>query len=358
MEERTQANSGWVEWLAQPPDRGVLVLDAAGDVTRLDARSGQLLGLPREELGASWPAVRKLLEEQSGLGTGFWERPRAAVEVEFPASGGTPHRLLFQSYRLDGPEGGHLLLVSSHDEAASTALDVRLASQMHTLSHLYRAMAHDLRAPLNAMVVNLELLGDSVASDSGGGETGERRRRYVRALKQEMQRLIRRTQAFLGYVAPPVYGDRDVDLASELRDLEEFVGPQARKQEVDLELDLPAGAALVRGSADDLRQAVLGLVVNSLEAQPDGGRVTVGLETDDGRVRVWVEDDGPGLPRELAASEVFAPHVATSLRGHGIGLAVAQAIAVRHGGRLTVDTEPGEGSRFVMDLPAARREER
>jgi signal transduction histidine kinase len=113
----------------------------------------------------------------------------------------------------------------------------------------------------------------------------------------------------------------------------------------------------VRGSADDLRQAILALLTNALEAQPEGGWVVVGGERQGDRVRVWVDDGGPGLAREVA-ERVFEPGFTTRPPARGMGLSVARATARRHGGDLRLEEPPDEdGSRFVLELPAGRGEE-
>jgi signal transduction histidine kinase len=241
-----------------------------------------------------------------------------------------------------------------------------LASQMHSISALYRSIAHDLRAPLNAMVVNLELLGDSVEPGTPQRPgTDERRQRYVRALKEEMARLNRQLQAFLAQTSPAVDGVRPFDLVPLLREMELFVEPQAAKQKTELVFDLPEEAVEIEGSADQLRQAVVSLVVNALEAVERDGSVEVGLRPERGHALLWVADDGPGVPAEIA-ERLFHLHLSTKPGGSGIGLHVARTVVERHGGSLRLaptETEDGDaplpGARFEISLPtrAARAAE-
>jgi len=346
---------GLAAYLSGPEAAGLLLLDGSGGVTLADGRAEDLLGRSAAQIGADWPELRRRLEAEAGDG-GLWRRPSARVAAEVPVDGGS-RRLVFDIARVAGSGGsGYLVRLRLEAEAEAIAQDLRLASQMHTLSRLYRSIAHDLRGPLNTMVVNLELLTDSVAPGATGDQLEDRRRRYVRVMKDETMRMVRYVKAFLAGVAPPVYGERDVDLAAELTEAAEFAGAQARRQGVDLDVELPADELQVRGSADDLRQVVLALLTNALEAQPDGGWVGLGGERENGAVRVWVEDEGPGIPPGVEG-HLFEPGFSTRPDARGMGLAVARAIARRHGGDLRLDEAPGDGSRFVLELPAARSEE-
>jgi signal transduction histidine kinase len=258
--------------------------------------------------------------------------------------------------------------------------DLAMASQMHSVARLYRAMAHDLRAPLNTMVVNLELLADAVATDGGrrspaGGDPGERRRRYVRVLKEETERLSRQLLAFLSQTAPPRDAERPVDLGALVEEMALFVRPQASQQGTELRVELPAEPVRVPGNPDRLRQALLSLVVNALEAVAGdaggraspgggaergrtGGRVEIAVAIEGrgeaARAALTVRDDGPGVPPQIA-DRLFDLHVSSKAEGSGIGLTVARRIAERHGGSLDVVPvePPGACFRLALPLPAA-----
>lgn len=354
----------WVRCLSATLDSGLLLLDENGGLSLVNQRGLDLFGRGEDELEAAWPRLRRRIEEQRS--PEVWETAEAAVEVVLPV-GGEERAFLLEIVSVDRDDcRGHLVLVRDLAEVRRAEQDLLLASQMHSISALYRSMAHDLRAPLNAMVVNLELLGDSV--DPGTPQrpgTDERRQRYVRVLKEEMARLNLQLQAFLTQAAPAVDGVRRFDLVPLLHEMEVFVEPQAAKQKTELVFDLPEEAVAVEGSADQFRQAVLSLVVNALEAVERDGSVEVGLRPEPGRALLWVADDGPGVPAEIA-ERIFDLHVSTKPDGSGIGLHVARTVVERHGGRLRLapaETDGGDaplpGARFEISLPirAARAAE-
>jgi signal transduction histidine kinase len=358
----SHALNGWVRCLSSALDGGLLLLDEEGNLSLVNQRGLDLLGREEEQLHAEWPALRRLIEEQRT--DGVWSGGESEHEVALPVGGDGGHKdFLLEIVPVDVDEcRGHVVQLRDLTEVRATERDMLLASQMHSISALYRSMAHDLRAPLNAMVVNLELLGDSVAPGAKKRpDVEERRRRYVRVLKQEMGRLNRHLQAFLSQTAPAIDGTRRFDLVPLLAEMELFVEPQASKQRTALAFDLPAEAVEVDGSADQVRQAVLSLVVNALEALAgrEGGRVVVGVRRHDGEALLWVEDDGPGVPAEVA-ERVFDLHFTTKGDGSGIGLHVARAVVERHGGTLTLTRRDGpaaaDGARFEISLPTRAAE--
>lgn len=341
--------TGWAEHLAPADEPGVVFLDESGAVVLSDPRAEGVFARDAARLRDDWPALRRRLD--AAAGDDLWRREAGAVTTELPVGGGA-RRIDVRVRRLAGR--GHLLLVRDAAAAEAAAFDRRLAGQMHTLSRLYRAMAHDLRGPLNTMVVNLELLADAVSPGATGPQV-ERLPRYVRVMKDETYRLTRYLNAFLSGVAPPVYDERDVDLVREAADVAEFVGAQARRREVEIDVDLPDGPLRVRGSAEDLRQALLALLTHALDQVPQGDSLVVDGERDGDRVRLWVESE-EGFDVETAR-RALEDGAAGGTGGAALGLAVARATARRLGGELRFVEGSDEGPRFELELPAAPTEE-
>jgi len=127
--------------------------------------------------------------------------------------------------------------------------------------------------------------------------------------------------------------------------------PEARAAGVTLRRE-KRGAPLpdLRVDAEKIKQVVINLVQNAIEAMPGGGAVTVESGLWDGRVRVVVRDSGPGLPEGL---DVFQLFVTTKARGTGLGLSIAQQIVLEHGGEISAESSPGQGAIFTVTLPSA-----
>lgn len=341
-----------------------MLLDEKGDVSLVNQVAVKLLGRGLDDLTEDWPQIRERISEQSSAD--LWKDGGEAEVTLSSGRDGEDHRFLLDVVPVDFEDcRGHLIQVQDCAAVRAAELDRLLASQMHSISRLYRSMAHDLRSPLNAMVVNLELLGDTVRPDAEGEDLKARRQRYVGVLKEEMERLNKRVQAFLSQTAPADGSKhRKFDLAAMIREMALFVEPQADKQKTGLELALPEGPLPVHGNPDTIRQSLLSLLVNALEAldgqerpEGDGGRVEIGAHALGEEVALWIADDGPGIPAAIA-EDVFELHFTTKEHGSGIGLRVARDTFEAHGGELTLarPDEAGPGTVFKIRLPVHSEE--
>ncbi|MBC7105934.1 MAG: two-component sensor histidine kinase, partial [Firmicutes bacterium] len=141
----------------------------------------------------------------------------------------------------------------------------------------------------------------------------------------------------------------------------EFTAPLLRRHGVELDCRLAQDLPPVEGDAERLKQVFVNLILNAVEAMPGGGRLTVSArvlpdEGAGGRVAVSFEDTGPGIPEE-DLSRIFEPFYTTKDRGVGLGLAITHRFVELHGGRIDVESRPGEGATFTVVLPAVAREE-
>src|SRR5206468_6996077 len=198
----------------------------------------------------------------SGAGGGPEPRVELALAVESESEGGAAagRRLQFDLRR--DPEGGGVLLVQGLEALAGLEADLRLTSQMRSVAQITPAVAHDLRAPINAMVFNIEILKEMLASGRATDPASkDKLLRYTSVLKEELARLHRGLETYLLYISPR--GDREE--AFDLRELAEelaalLVAP-ARKQQAQVRTELPEGAVPVAGNRYLLRQALLHLAV-------------------------------------------------------------------------------------------------
>lgn len=349
--------NGWIQALSRRMEAGVLLVNQGGEVELVSDGAAALLNLTADEVRSVWPRLREQLDRQTV--DDLWQAAESEVSVELDvghdgSAGRRPFRV--EVLRVEEDDcTGHLIVLRDGRRAEAAERDLALVSQMRSVGHLYRSVAHDLRAPLNAMVVNLELLADAVAQGPDE-EANARSRRYAAVLKEEMERLQRYLENFLYQTAPPDEGRRRFDLAEHLRRMTRFIAPQAQHQKTELVVDLPGEPVEVEGNPDHLRQAVLSLLVNALEAVEarSEGRVELGLDTGGGaagRIRLWVADNGPGI--DAAARErIFHMHYTTKPAGSGIGLHVARRMVEQHGGTLRLASEPRSGgTRFEITLP-------
>lgn len=130
-------------------------------------------------------------------------------------------------------------------------------------------------------------------------------------------------------------------------------GDEARRREIVYGLGGSEGAPTIITDGDRVLQVITNLLKNAFRWTPNGGRIDVELATANGRVSVDVVDTGPGITKENV-QRIFSPFVSQDTQGTGLGLPIAQELASALGGRIELDTEPGQGSRFRLVLPARR----
>ena len=238
-----------------------------------------------------------------------------------------------------------------HELLHAVETDLRMAAQLRALTRVYRGVAHDLRAPLNAMVLNLELLRRSLDPTTPRREDLEsKQQRWVTVIEQELQRLRRALDVLLAQTAPPSEKAEPFDLRGVLEEIEALLYPQARQQRVTLEVKVPDDMVTVVGHRDQVKQSALNVAINALEVMNEGGTLAMTLERLDGRARMRISDTGPGIPPELR-EKIFDMHFTTKESGTGIGLYVARSMFEAQGGTLNAASSGPEGTTFELELP-------
>jgi signal transduction histidine kinase len=218
---------------------------------------------------------------------------------------------------------------------------------MSALGQLAAGLAHEIKNPLNAISLNLQMLEEELPPAQRAGEP----QALLKATRGEIGRLDALARDFLLYAKPLPLQRRRVALDPLLRELRRLLLPQAEQRRVALELRVDAG---LEAAADEglLRQAVLNLMLNAILFSPPGTTVTIVAESDGVRLKIAVQDKGPGVSPEIR-EKIFAPFYSTREGGTGLGLAIARRIVKAHGGTLEIgEGEAGEsGARFVIELP-------
>lgn len=220
--------------------------------------------------------------------------------------------------------------------------------RLATIGKMAAHVTHEIRNPLSSMALNVELLEDELPK--GAVEARE----LLSAVQRELGRLTELTEQYLSIARQRTFKVEVEDLCLVVRESTAFLMRDLSRRRVQVTLHLPDAPVLVLLDEMQMRQLLFNLIRNADEAMPDGGTITISLERHktEQLVRLTVEDEGPGIDREMAA-KIFEPFVTTKLTGTGLGLAVTKQIIERHGGSILCEQGSTGGARFVLQIPVA-----
>jgi signal transduction histidine kinase len=241
----------------------------------------------------------------------------------------------------------------------------RRAKRLAELGAMTRGLAHEIKNPLSTIGLNVQLLTESIEDLRLDEDDRGPLLRRLGSLGREAERLRGILTDFLEYAGELHLEPRPADLNATVDELIDFFLPQADSQGVRVRSDLSRGELLAWIDPPHIKQAVLNLMLNALQAmarQPEGVPreliLRTGHETGEAREPVavlHVIDTGPGIPAD-AIERIFDPYFTTKAGGSGLGLPTARRIIEGHGGRLEVHSEPGRGTDFSVSLPCERTE--
>jgi len=221
-----------------------------------------------------------------------------------------------------------------------------LSRRIAMVGRLTAGGAHEMKNPLNAMTIHLELLKQKLATGKPAGT-------HVEIIAQEIRRLDERIQGFLKFVRPDEVKFGPVSVASMLGAVLDSVQPEAQRAGVTLNRGCTDGTLLVEGDAAQLRDVFLNLAQNAIQAMPKGGRLSIDCSAlPNRRVRVRVEDQGVGIAPENL-EKIFELYYTTKERGTGVGLSMVYRTIQIHNGEIDVESTVGVGTTFIVVLPAA-----
>jgi signal transduction histidine kinase len=208
-------------------------------------------------------------------------------------------------------------------------------------------VAHEVKNPLNAMRIHLELLRTRLPDAPPAVVEN------LAVIAQQIQRLDRVVQGFLRFMRPQDLHLARVDLNAVLGDVARLTGPEARQTGVRIALDLAGDLLPVTGDAELLQQACANLVTNAIQAMPHGGTLTLSTRpAPPASVRLRVADQGVGIaPEDL--ERIFRLYYTTKPAGSGLGLSLVYRIVQLHDGRIDVESAPGGGTTMTVTLPLA-----
>jgi PAS domain S-box-containing protein len=354
--------------VTQLTDVLVVALDAQGSVVLFNRRATQLGGLGAgEAIGRpfleTWipdpdrTVLREAIRDtRGGAKAPEVETPFLSIEAMKAGDAGLPlaRRVRWHLSSAPGTSGEADLVygigidVTDRRLLEKRAADAEALSAMGTLA---LNLAHEIRNPLNAAVLQLHLLEKNLGKLSLDADVHATLRQRTQIVGDEIGRLNRLLTEFLELSRPRGIEREPVHVAKLVNDVLDLERDTAEAAGVRVERDLTEEGCVAMGDREKLKQVIINLVVNALEAMRDGGTLRACVSCEGGRVIVVVEDTGAGIEPGLFA-KVFDPFFTTKEGGTGLGLSIVRKIVDQHAGTVRIDSERGKGTRVTVEIPS------
>jgi PAS domain S-box-containing protein len=281
----------------------------------------------REAFETREPVVWKSEEEEGGEENGG---PRISASVQFAQTEGEPV--------------GALVTVRDAGSRAQLEDQIAVATRLAALGRITSGVAHEVKNPLNAMVLQLEILKTKLAEHSTAVKP------QLDTLSSEIRRLDRVVKTFLDFTRPVEVRLTETDLEQMVQEVFTLAEPQARENQVHLTIEKNGPAPRLKVDRDLFKQALLNLVLNGCQAMPSGGKLIIRPRKSERRVELEIEDQGVGIPLDVQP-RIFSLFFTTKPGGSGVGLAMAYRIIQLHNGSIDFSSEPKHGTTFRIALP-------
>jgi PAS domain S-box-containing protein len=320
--------------------RAVMVSPAAEKF--LGAPAGHFLGRRVHEIFPPGHPLRDVLHMEGD------ELSEIAAETDLKTVEGVRRvSVSVQAIQENGERMGALVTLRDLDSIESINTQLQVSERLAALGRITAGVAHEVKNPLNSMRLWLENLKESLPPDPDSGTT-----EAVQVLDKEIDRLDAVVKRFLDFTRPMDIRLEATQLADVLKEVMEVAKPQLRKSKIIVAQLLPIDVPEVYVDRALLKQAVLNLVLNAVDAMPSGGQLRLVLSRRGENAEITVGDTGRGIPMENR-QKIFQLFFTTRPGGSGIGLASTFRIVQLHNGSIDFTTEVGRGTTFRIELPLA-----
>jgi len=322
--------------------RAVLVSEAARRFLSVDRDS--ILGLHAREIFDRSTVLGHTLREAFDAGV-------TLVQEEILTETGRRIEASLDFIHDDNTRQGLGALVTLHDleSAEEIESELELSRRMAAIGRLTSGVGHEVKNPINAIVVHLELLKTKL------GDASTPALRHLEVIDAEIHRLDRVVQMLVDFSRPVELQLREQDLRSIIGDVLALAAEELSTHKVTLVSRMPSNPLMANCDSDLLKQAFLNVIQNGAQAMPEGGTLQVILEDDRKFAVLRIADQGHGIPKDIV-EKIFDLYFTTKSGGSGIGLAMTYRILQLHHGSVEVQSKIDRGTEFQLRIPLAATE--
>jgi signal transduction histidine kinase len=326
---------------------GLMLFARDSRVVLVSAPVEGFLGRPRAELLGH--TVHEVFDRNSLLGGALldaFERRRPLSQHEFDAAGGKRVQVSLDFVQEKNSQIGALLIMRDPESVRRIGDEIEMSRRLSASGRLTRGVAHEVKNPINAIVLHLQLLRNKLA------EQEPDTRRHMDIIDSEIRRLDRVVQTLVDFTRPRDLHLEEVDLRRVMEEVAQLAAPDAEQHGVTIERHMPDDRLPIKVDVDLMKQAILNVVINGVQAMPQGGLLTISAQRENNAVVAEVRDQGGGIPQDLR-DKIFELYFTTKKDGSGIGLAQTYQVLQWHYGSVDFESTDGTGTIFRFHIPAA-----
>jgi len=342
---------GLLENIFNSMQEGLLVIDYSKTIAMVNQAAERLLDLSPDSVGSLFhesirdPGLRDIIEQ------GFEVQGQVLIR-EFIVIHPQPRwvRMSRTSLRdIDGKFRGVMLVLNDITRQRKSEQETNLVERLDFLSHLTAGVAHEIGNPLSSLSIQIQLIERQVNSMEVSPFRDKLRKRIL-IIKEELLRLDQIVTQFVQTLRPEPLILRKENLVKVVEEVLELVEEELREKGISLNRDYPQENIMGRMDSGLMKQAIINLIKNAVQAMPGGGEISIRMEKKDAYLKFSITDQGTGIPREKI-NRLFEPLFTTKETGSGLGLLVVYKALRQHGGYVEVTSQPGEGTTFTIWLP-------
>jgi signal transduction histidine kinase len=275
-----------------------------------------------------------------------FENHEAIPACEIETEDGRRIQLTLDFIEEGGESIGALMTLRDAESVRRIESEIELSHRLAAIGRLASGVGHEVKNPINAIVVHLEVLRQKMQKADPDTH------RHMDVIGSEIQRLDRVVQMLVDFTRPVELRLTDLDLRRTIDEVVLLASPDAERHNVQIARELPNFSLPVRIDADLMKQALLNVVLNGVQAMPEGGTLNISASLDPGahEVRIDVQDEGTGIPADIQ-EKIYNLYFTTKKSGTGIGLAMTYKVMQLHQGSVDFETKEGRGTTFHLSLP-------
>jgi signal transduction histidine kinase len=324
---------------------GVVLFTNSNHAVLVSASAERFLGRDRRDM--SGRPVEEIFSDSTKLGRivlDAFALHQAIPQREIELENGRRIQIALDFIAERGEGIAALLTMRDAESVRRLENELELSQRLAAIGRLTSGVAHEVKNPINAIVVHLELLREKMRmADPDSG-------RHMDIIGSEIHRLDRVVKTLVDFNRPIEPRFANFDLRRLLDDVVGLASPEAARNGVKIETIISRHALPVKADSDLLKQALLNIVLNGVQSMEHGGTLTVTAEHNGARVILEVRDQGSGIPADIH-DKVYNLFFTTKKEGSGIGLALSYRVMQMHGGSLEFESEVGRGTVFHLTLP-------